>query len=517
MLKLKLLNDSLHNILSKIFAHFQLNIYIGSFGTLIVAIKRNKIFDFYFIGHSSEHELEKCNEFFKKYSKTKIHIIIDDKVKLEEVNLPIIDHLGYRSAIQSFINKNFDSSEIVAYKVTQLSQRRSSNSINIAIANTELSPPITGWLDKIFSRNKYSLGGIYFMAFEAENIIKFLSLKDENISTSENILNILITPTYAGGIKSIALYKSKVIMDKTTPYPFGKSLEYLQGIIENEASEAIYGVRKIVAEQEIPTQIIILTSEELTNLISLNDINADYKNILKIEDFIQVKTEHKQFFNPRHFSDLILANIFAKHKNYNAKNSKLTTLINLSWLNQIIFKPILIGAIGIILYAGKIQFQVLENQGEIHNKQQLLISAENEYRNIKQKYDKINDFDAIIDVIALQMQLLEPQENPNEVITNLLKFHQDMKIEIEEIKWKILEANKYQHPGKSQIIIDVNFLHNNNEQIEMQNILKSYIHKMREKFSAYTATYRRSKKHHANLFNIPVTIILTQKAKTRAQ
>ena len=403
-------------------------ILVGKLGLYISALKHNRVKQSIFIKYTNKNSKTLYQNFFKKYKKWHITFLIDhNNCRLKHEMLPVVTSIIEGNPVESFIDENYEADTIVAYNIYEITHQNG-EIWNSCIASIAFSPPISELLEYVLSNSlKYS--GSYFLSLETSSIIEKL-LQETPFTDCCNNLQIFITITQSSGIKLIAKYKQNIMHDETIDYPPGKSDMYIQGTIEQTISDQLIFYKDYIKKLKLKVSIILLVDDALQKLLS--DLKFDNCTIVALN-------QHKSLGKKRgRFQDDILIQNFNRSNTHLALNKSLKSLTQLSFVNSLIFKPLIILALVLIATLANIKFKSFSIREKTSQLNQKYYALSEEYRNIQKRYPNIKNINDLIDLHNLENIINTPAITPFADLKNLFTVTNHPRLEISNIKWNII-------------------------------------------------------------------------------
>ncbi|MDC0864846.1 hypothetical protein OAP56_02735 [Rickettsiaceae bacterium] len=477
-------------------------ILVGKLGIYISALKKDQILRSIFIKYTNRNSKKLYQHFLNKYKKWNITFLIDhNSCKLKHEMLPIVTSIIESSPVESFIDENYSSDDIVAHNVYEITNQNG-EMWNSCIASIPLTPPISDLLQYVLT-NSFKYSGSYFLSLEFNNITEKLLQKSYGTQFSD-YLQIFVTITESSGIKLIAKYKQNIMNDKTILYPSDKSDMYVQGTIEQAITDQLLFYKGYIEKLKLKVCIISLADNALQKLIS--GLKFDDCTIVLLEsDNVGKKRSNR-------FQDNSLIKSFNNSNAHLALNKSLRSLTQFTFINNIIFKPMIILSLGITLTLANIKYKTFQVHTKTTNLNHKYYALSKEYRNMQKKYPNIENINDLIDLYNLENMINKPAVTPLNDLKNLLTSTRHPKVELSDIKWKIVDSQNLSSPEKKvNILVDYFYRFKDLESLSYIEITNRYANYLKYIFPKYEINYikvPRKGMQNINKTTMPIHIVI---------
>ena len=496
----------LRNLREQLFVSKYIILSIGSEGTTIAVASKTEIIYYTYISAEARQDIARYAVIFEKYQHLPIYILLDNKeIESNLDELPAVSNFIGSDVAAQFITKKFSENDIVAHNVLGIEFDKLEKWKTLFIS-TPITEPIKDILKEIVAKCPTRLLGIYFLPMELTTIIPTLKNSTDPIiyedSNKTAIPDIFITVNKNTGVRLIITEGSHLLLNKVTPYPTGKSLEYLRGVIEQDVEDAIILSKK---EYNAKCNLILLLEDKMHKFFQSTPKLNIYKTYLcNIEDFT---SSHNPSINRKKFSDLFLISLFLRSPYKKAYNHKMNQLDNLSLFNKWGFKPFFAGALLLFLVNAYNFVRTQQNYSIISKYNTLYFTYSNEYSKLRKKYPDVKSFNKVIDVLFIKQKIEQEKLDPILVAKECLKS-KPVILDIQSIKWKLLQNDRAtQEEGVLSIYGEIA----STKKEDLKTSLLEYKNHLQRAFPKYHINYKRAgsyKEGGKYISNAMITIIL---------
>lgn len=507
------------NLFNNLLCSRNLVILAGDYGLTLIAFKYDRVIDNLFItvkkskNDEPEYDSNSYQKFLTKYKSANIFFLIasSDQTIHHEL-LPILPSIVGNNPIKHFIAENFYAEDIVAYNVYNITTN-ANEELHTVFASTPYTPLMAGLLDCILKK-KLNFAGIYFLSLEIQTIIDNL-LKTTGNSKYGNYLQICVTILKAGGIKFVVKHKKNILDSKFMEYHADKSYLYLAGQIEEEINTYLIFFKNYAKRFNLKTCIIFLAPLALKE--PLQQINPSNSQILHLsgneisKDFKHTNSEE----SGKPFADTQIIQLFNQHKSFLGLNNSLQAIMQINFLNLIIFKPLLIITVILLCVLVNLKIHTTYNHYKKDAIDKEYYKVAKKYHEIKEKYPNIYETINIADIYFFERLLARPVQTPFEMLEKFLASL-NKKVHVKNISWSFSDANKL---SAQHVRLNTGLkLINNSPSIEQSNReLDDYMNNLQLNFKGFNIDLTKSPKTVIKTTNrviIPFEIRITKEIKS---
>lgn len=502
--------ELLANLFNGLFHKKNLIILIGRNGVVFSAFNKHELIESVFFKHNIQEQLSDCKNFLKKYQRYQVIILLDmEQCTLSHETLPILNSILKVNPVEKYIEEHYSKSDIIAYNVYNISTENG-ETWETSIATMPYIHPLKTLLGFII-RNSIKFHGIYFLSLEFKGIIDCL-IDRSNKQISKDHFQIFATITKASDIRIAVKHKNNIMAETTAPYPYEKSDLYVQGTIEQIINDKLLMFKDYINGLQLQVSIFILCDSNLKDLF--NTMKIDSHNIAP---FSANDISYSSKPSDEKFQDNLILEIFNQYKNFRAFNSKLKSITKLTFLNSIIFKPLILLIIVLAMTLIGLRYQTTKIQNDTLSLNTKYYSLSEEYRKIKKNHPEIINVSNLADLYSYEASLKVKYSTPFSIINDLLTLSHPQ-IEIIRIKWGQVEdlAISY-YKGGVNMNIDLEY----SGKLDIENginILNIYINQIKTIFQDYDVTFLID---HKKIIQLPKKLVIpahiTISSKTQEQ
>ena len=315
-------------------------------------------------------------------------ILFDKNAEIITQELPLLQHSAVDTVAHNAIKKFVSHDDYYTYKLHEEVDQDGIYRVKFCLILAKNNPAFAAFFSFLASA-RYCLSGVYL----SSSIIT---------EASEHLLGqlpddkpcIYINPTFCG-IEVLYSIGKVILGDKIVDYPHDKSMEYLQGIIENELNDAIIALRGIFKERgQIlgATRCILLLPyalEEAFKNFSLPDVDIKVCKTTSSLNSIMATS-----------SDEFFASVCTMDVYMPAINKSLLSFRKLKGLAIFLNTFIFVSLLAAIYFGLRIETQINRTESEVHQLQMHYMTLANLAQLTRIEHDKIKDYEMqFIDVL----------------------------------------------------------------------------------------------------------------------
>lgn len=474
LLKERLVSTLFRNVLSI----KNLVVFIGAYGTFIIAFKNYNIVENAFIELKDEKYLDKIKAFLNNFKNYGIYILLDHaNIELRHEPIPVLESVIKVNPVERFINEHYIN-ELTSYIVYNVTVDGNSEIYNTIISSTYYQPPLSTTIEHIFIKS-FKFSGLYFLNLEFQAIIDKMLL---NEGCAYN-LQILVTILQASGIKVAIKHCKDIRIIKTIEYPYDKSDEYVQGTVEQAISDALIALKVYISKLESSeVYIIFLANDSMLNLFKQSTFENCKKLYFSNNEIL--KPQSSELISEK-FSDKSITKLFLESKSYEAKNKDINSVKKLQFINSLLFKPFYFIIFILLVIVLSLKFKDIKNEYNIRTDSVKYYDITSKYRNVEQQ-NSLTPFDllGLMYLYKFDNLLKLSAQNPFETIDKIfskLKEH----ILVRKIKW--------QNYGNNSLEMNVKFdyVTNKDSLEDALSDLNEYIKTTSNLFKEYKVFYKK--------------------------
>jgi hypothetical protein len=460
-------------------------ILIGKSGVTISALKKLQVISSIFIDSSAEDFQRKYRRFLKKHKNYHITFLLDDKnCKLKHEIMPILGSIIKTNPVENFIEKNYTPEDIVAYNVYEITTQNG-EVWNSCIASMPFIFPVNELLEYII-HNSFKYSGMYFLSLEFETIIERILQKSQNTEYN-NHFQVFATITKSSDIRVVVKHNKNIMDEQVIEYPRHKSDMYIQGTIEQSISDKLHHYRAFIEKLNLKTCVITLSDRNLQKLLSTLKFNNSKTIAIAGEDICLTKEKRSSVFQ-----DNTLIEIFNNFNTHLALNKPLKSITQLTLVNNIIFKPLLVIMLGICITLGAIKYKTVSLRDEISIYNQEYYSLSEEYREIQKLHPELRNASDILELHNLETLLNKTNSTPFYYLKNIFAYD-NQNLKIKSLSWKISDPqNLTLLENKLKINIEYQYQGDRDSLITGVEIVNDYANRLRPIFASDKFTYTRN-------------------------
>jgi len=419
-----IIKKSLDSVADLVFKH-QILIFIGETETYIAAYRGSKIMGTMSIT-TSQYKVDDYSSFLQKYKKYTAVIIVDrSDIQINHAAIPIAQSLIPTDHINKFIQKTLQPTDIVASTIFDITNNEGSEVWHTTLISTPETQLLMEWASYIAS-NLAHLKGVYFFPFSAPDIVNGLALTSKTKINSS--LKIFVTITSYSGIRLVLCHKKKVMENHVIPFPVNKSLEYIQGVIEQAVSDCVISLKNYIHHNQERPSLILLVNKELEALLKQSKF-----------DVLETLIFHTK--NNDQFSDQTISSFLNKRIKHKASNDDLRSFNRTVWFNALLFKPLWLALILLGVKLTQNELSVVANNNNISKLNIRYYSASEKYRQQRELYPYIDHFSSVLDFHDAQIALTAPQKLPFDFLNQFLN-KLPSNFTVHKIHWDIASGNQ---------------------------------------------------------------------------
>lgn len=445
-------SSSFTNLLSNIFAYSQIVILIGRYGISTGVIKSNSVIEYSFIPYLKDNELDlnTLNSFLEKHKYLRVYLLIDSpQTQVTTERLPVVSNFGRKNVAENYIADELPKENISAYKVIGF-DKEPVETWHVVVATNPFEGAVKEVINFVIGKDM-KVGGIYFLSLEMMPIFEKVAksyINEENIYTEKASIKIYAIATESLGVKIFATLYDEPIINRSVEYPYGKSKEYLQGVIENEVSEALTELKHPINDGGHRVKVIVVGDNQVANLLKAADFHTDWAQIVSIEN---LKRENEKL---NEFADFILMRLFAKNKKFEAGNQNTRYLGNLVWTSALGFIPLDITAVLLMAYNIYLFADTKLIWNKIYETNNIYFSHVAEYRELKKNFPEIKEINAVADLLALQDIINSSSPKPYKLAKALFE-NLPNSFKVEKLTWELAPAKGVSFSKYVNIALDL--------------------------------------------------------------
>jgi hypothetical protein len=474
-------------LFNNLFYKRNLIIFIGTRGVTLSAFEKSKLVNSIFIDNSSEDFRIQYQSFLKQYKKYHIIFLLDSKhCELKHEIMPVLGSIIKNDPVQRFIQKNYQSEDIIAYNVYEIT-KNNGEVWHTAIASSPFIESVGEIIEYVII-NSFKYSGTYFLSLEFETIIERILQKTKN-GGYDNYLQVFAIVTKSSDIKLVVKYKKNILESLTMEYPYDKSDMYVQGVIEQEVEDTLIQYRSFVRKNKLSVCVITVSDTELQELFYETRFD-DCSKVIAISDKELYFNSNK--FEINRFQDNVILKTFNNFNNHLAFNSYLKSITKLYLVNNMIFKPIIAVIFVLIAVLSTMKYQsiILQNQTIKNNEEYYTVSKE--YRNIQKTNPEFKDASDLIELHNLKNLLNMTVITPFDHMKQILSLDYG-NLNIKQLSWKISDPQNIGIPkNKIHVAIEYQYEGSKQEVLRGIEVVDGYANRLRSIFPKRSIKYERN-------------------------
>lgn len=454
------MNSKLASLLSRgscFFSRFckkeSLFLIVGDKGVYVQYSENNIIADTYFSPTDQIEIDENFKNFILKRPKVNVKIILNFKdIKLDHQSISVFSGFNKSEPILKYCSANFHKSDLFSYKPISVT-KENQDIWKYVISSTPLSDTIQRCLLYI-SESRAILEGIYFYNFLVQDICTKISEESK-----ENLQNIIYTTTSISSTSGISFsvnHGNDIISSSSIDYPFDKSPEYIQGLIEQNISDIWIKYSAYSSQNNLKKYNIFIVPESLKNLLEKQYCGAEL-NLFS-------KSSSDSFF-----SEQIIIKYTESIEPLKALSSELKSYYRFSSINEIIFKPfylILVLTFSYLIYLNICHKNYNNNLSVLYEK---FSKYSEEIRLKSENFPAVSNMSQLADYYKMQKLLAEDKKLPFQIIADFLNINENNN-EINSIIWSV--DNNNQFTLDIEILVNSEYSNKNFGMERVENIIK---------------------------------------------
>ena len=391
--------DFFINLFNNILHNKNITIFVGYDGITISILKKHVTIEEIYLSYELDDFNKQYQEFLQKYKNFAVSFLLDTKTcKVNRHILPIVSSIIKFNPVDKFITENYHPEDLVAYNVYNITNRES-EIWNTLIAATKYAPPLTDLIEYALQFHKYR--GIYFLSLEASAMIsKILDLT--NNKQYQNHFQVFVTILRSSAAKVIIKRKNNILHDLTFPVKLDRSDEFLKGTIEQLVNDQILYCKEYITRHNAEICIILLVTENVKNIIEADE------NFCKPHKIIPLTQAQLKLHIPQHddyFQESVIINLTNKSNAYLAYNEQFNQYNKCNFINNFLFKPLLILIIFLCCKLAILQYKIILEKSEIERINVEYYDTAKTYREIITKYPKSYDLNNLVDLYTIKQLL----------------------------------------------------------------------------------------------------------------
>lgn len=382
----------------------QLLVFIGDTGTYVAAYKGSKLKKSLFIS-GEEYDINKHKTFFDKYKKYTALIVLDKQTAelyhsqiLGAQSLLPIDHVG------KFISKTIDKNDVVASNVFDVTNDGTSETWHTVLTSTKETPTLSA-LVSYFVSDYAKFKGIYFLSLNIPNLIRASSSASKIVVSSK--LQIFVTITSFSGVRVFVCQDQNIMESHFVAFPYDKSLEYVQGVIEQAVSDCVISLKNYIHHHQERPSLVLMAPKEMQVLLRQSKFD--------VGEVIIIPTESNDSF-----ADCTLSYFLNKNVEHKGSNVELLSFSKAMSFNKLFFKPLWLIMAAFIFFLGKNALEIRKNYRKASKTNEKYYNVSEEYRKQREQYPYIDKFGAIVDFHNAMISLSAPQQLPFDTLDKFL-------------------------------------------------------------------------------------------------
>jgi len=482
-------------------------VLLGTFGVTISVFNNKKLIDYIFVDKKGSGEFKNFHNILSRYKGYKILFLLDGlDTKIYHEALPVVQNIIRSSPVNDFLNDEISNKYTVAYNVLEKSKKDIETWFTI-FSLIPLDQSLENWICHSMDYGIH-FGGVYHLQLEIFDIINSILVKTNN-KPSQNLLQICFVVTQAFGIFLFIKNDNHIIYTKRVEYLEGYSNEYLEGLIENEASNILIDFKSYIKNNNMNIGLVLIAPDSFLN--NLQKIEIPLDSLINLP-FSRLYSEFSQCAGYQfNFADNLISSLFASKQNYPAVNKEISSIKKLTEIYKIIFTPIKI-FIAILLFKISLSsYNIIVDNSEIINLNKQTLQLINEYNRLKSQYKDQKNFNKILDYYALNNIISSQKiETPHKIFETIINNPNSKNATILNIEWNLSKQSYIQNNGQN-CIIEMKYNMSDTSPSKFFNSLECYIKHLKDNLKNYNIEYKINKQKLlkiSNLSSIYVTIKL---------
>lgn len=479
---INLFNNALHNK--------NITIFVGGDGITISALKKRITLEETYLSYELDDFNKQYQEFLQKYKNFAISFLLDTKnCKINRHILPIVSSIIKLNPVDKFIQDNYPAEDLVAYNVYNITSRES-EIWNTLIATTKYTPPLTDLVEYVLQFHKYR--GIYFFSLESSAIIsKILALT--NNQQYQDHFQVFVTILRSSSVKIVIKRKNNILHDLTFPVKLDRSDEFLKGTIEQLVTDQILYCKEYIARHNAETCIILLVTDNVKNIIKADE------NFCKPHKIITLTSDQLNLSIPKnndYFQESAIINLTTKSNTYLAYNDQLNQYNKCNFINNFLFKPVLILITFLFVKLAVLQYNIIQEKSVIEKINAEYYDTAKTYREIITQYPKSYDLNNLVDLYTIKQLLGHQFVAPDIFIQAFFNLH-DSQLNLRNFSMEIIDLN-HENIVNSFIKVTMETTYISTQKAhdaELQKSIDQYLKMLKELCQDCTVTYELDKKN----------------------
>lgn len=481
--------------LKSLFNRQDLIIFVGDNGINAIESKDGKLFSEKVFIHSNIDHNEEFRNLLKKYSNNKVKIILNFKeTLLIHDSLTVLSGLSKSNPVIKYCENQFNSSDYYCYKVYSVNHSQA-EMWNIVVASVPENYFIQNLVKLVFEYDIY-IEGFYLYQFLTSEIGINIGLKHK-LNLNEFVYSV-VSINASSGINISIHHAGDIMHNIICEYPPDKSLEYIEGVIEQQLSESWLRFKTYVKDNNLKIANIFVLPDGLHELIS--------KQNYEVNASISVSySEITDFKPPLIGSDAVITKLV---KNYNVASSKGKRLSNYyfyNFLKEIIFKPIYLLITIFLLCSLYYKINYYKVYNETQNTYNSYYKVSESLRGISLKYPEVDNVIVLADLYNLQKLLDGRIPLPFNLVNELINNLPSTELNIKQVNWDLVTSKLGSNYNFNlSIVIEVN----EGDEGNAFNQINAVIANVKSKYPTYDIAYLRDHNKNYNIGSKAITIKL---------
>ena len=482
--------DFFINLFHNILHNKNITIFAGYDGITVSALKKHITLEEIYLPYELDDFTKQYQEFLKKYQDFTVSFLLDTKnCKVNRHILPIVSSILKFNPVDKFIKENYQPEELVAYNIYNITNRES-EIWNTLIATTKYVPPLTDLIEYTIQFHKYR--GIYFFSLESSSVIrKILSLT--NNEQYQNHFQVFVTILRSSALKIVIKRRNNILHDLTFPVKLDRSDEFLKGTIEQLVSDQILYCKEYIARHSAEICVILLVTENVKNIIEADE------NFCKPHKIIALTPEQLKLQIPKsndYFQESVIVNLTNKSNTYLAYNDQLNQYNKCNFINNFLFKPILILITFLLVKLVVLQYKIIQEKSAIDKVNIEYYNTAKTYREIITKYPKSYDLNNLVDLYTIKQLLAHKFLTPDIFIQAFFNL-QDGQLNLRNLSVETTNLNHENIINNSvKVIMEATYIStpkSNDE--ELKKSINQYLRMLQDLCADCKVTYELDKKN----------------------
>lgn len=445
--KLLILLKSFYHKIGFLVARKKLVIFISKRSCMVVDVQGNKIAQQHSFAANAYQDVQ---EVLSKYPQHLLYVIWAYNTNVTHESLPLVNNIAFSNPIREFIEEKFGSHDkAVSYRIHDIHGNKP-EIWDVVFASASIEEQ---WYDVFLNaiKVKGAFGGVYLFPHILPSVFIELA-KKQGVNIDIKAVNVFVIFSSVVGLRVIVTHGSNILFSKDVDYPNDASEEYIRGIIENEAADALIYLRNYLGKGDNEYKSFnLLLPESLAERCAKSDFGFDSQNIV----YSYAKDAEG---NNAHDVDQDLCKQFSRTPQDAAHHAGFSRLSAVRRVGVAITTPLLAFAMIMMILISFKWWQKTQLLEEIH-----LINSEYSanaalFRNMKEKFQDIRRLGQFTEFISISEAIEAKHEVSFVTLQNLYSLEALPGLELDFIRWTALDKDNH-----SEVDISVRYMIDGND------------------------------------------------------